>query len=48
MLLHIRVTLDELMTKHPAIAKRMMLLLAERLVKTTEDWREAVTPVEVR
>lgn len=47
MLLHIRVTLDELLAKHPAIAKRMMLLLAERLVKTTEDWREAVTPVEV-
>jgi CRP-like cAMP-binding protein len=43
----VRVTLDELLEDHPAIAKRMMLMLAERLVKTTEDWREAATPVEV-
>ncbi len=46
MLLHVKITLDELIVQHPEIAKRMMLMLAERLVKTTEDWREAVVPLE--
>jgi CRP-like cAMP-binding protein len=46
MLLHVRVRLDELITNYPQLAKKMMLMLAERLVKTTEDWRESVSRVE--
>ncbi len=46
MLLHVRVSLDELFTKYPELAKKMVLMLAERLVKTTEDWRESVDRVE--
>ncbi|HLF19553.1 MAG TPA: cyclic nucleotide-binding domain-containing protein [Bacteroidota bacterium] len=46
MLLHVRVGLDELFTKYPDLAKKMVLMLAERLVKTTEDWRESVDRVD--
>ena len=46
MLLHIKVSLDRLVADHPQLARKMLLMLAERLVKTTEDWREAVKPVE--
>lgn len=46
LLLHVRVGLDELYAKFPDIAKRMMIIVAERLVKTTEDWRETVERVE--
>lgn len=46
MLLHVRVGLDELFAKYPDLAKKMVLMLAERLVKTTEDWRESVDRVE--
>jgi len=45
-LLHLTVSLDQLVREYPTLAKRMMLMLAERLVKTTEDWREAVEKVE--
>ena len=48
MLLHVKITLDELIAHYPEISKRMMLMLAERLVRTTEDWREAVISVEAR
>jgi len=47
MLLHVRISLDELFGKYPELAKKMMLMLAERLVKTTEDWRETVERTEV-
>ena len=47
LLLHVQVSLDKLFADHPQLAKKMLLMLAERLVKTTEDWREAVKPVEV-
>ncbi len=47
-LLHIRVSLDELIKEYPELARKMMLMLAERLVKTTADWREAVVPVEAQ
>ena len=47
MLLHVKVSLDDLLAHHPHLAKKMMLMLADRLVKTTEDWREAAKPVEV-
>ena len=46
MLLHVRIGLDELFAKYPDLAKKMVLMLAERLVKTTEDWRESVDRVE--
>ena len=46
LLLHVRVGLDELYAKHPEIAKRMMMIVAERLVKTTEDWRGTAARVE--
>ncbi len=46
LLLHVRVGLDELYAQHPEIAKRMMMIVAERLVKTTEDWRDTVVRVE--
>lgn len=46
MLLHVRVGLDELFAKYPDLAKKMVLMLAERLVKTTEDWCESVDRVE--
>lgn len=38
--LHVHITLDELIQNYPQLAKRMMITLAERLTKTTEDWRE--------
>lgn len=47
MVLHIRLSLDALIRQYPELAKRMMLRLAERLVKTTDDWREAMKGVEV-
>ena len=46
LLLHVKVSLDQLMAEHPELAKKMLLMLAERLVKTTEDWRDAVKPIE--
>ena len=47
LLLHITIHVDQLVADHPFLAKKMMLTLAERLVKTTEDWREAAKPIEV-
>jgi NTE family protein len=47
LLLHITMSLDQLFADHPELAKNMLVMIAERLVKTTEDWREAVRPVEI-
>ena len=37
MVVHVKATLDELVEKHPDIAKKIIVNLAERLVKTTDD-----------
>lgn len=42
LLLHIRVNVDELIAHHPEVIKQMLTILAERVAKTTEDWRESV------
>jgi CRP-like cAMP-binding protein len=47
LLWHVKIGLDELIAKHPEMVKRMLMNLAERLVKTTEDWREAVESTEM-
>ncbi|HAL55926.1 MAG TPA: hypothetical protein DCP63_05485 [Bacteroidetes bacterium] len=47
LLMHVRIGVDELIEKHPAIIKKMLTVLAERVVKTTEDWRESVEKIDV-
>jgi CRP-like cAMP-binding protein len=44
---HVRIDLHTLIAEYPEMAKRMLMNLAERLVKTTEDWREAVENTEM-
>jgi CRP-like cAMP-binding protein len=36
--LFVRMTLDELVQKHPEFAKRLLIDLAERLTRTTDSW----------
>jgi CRP-like cAMP-binding protein len=43
LLLHVRMSMDELVAYHPDIVKQMLMILAERVAKTTEDWRESVS-----
>ncbi len=47
LLLHINISVDDLLANHPAMVRQMLMTLAERLVKTTEDWREAVEKTEM-
>jgi len=47
LLLHVKITVDDLLAKYPEMAKQMLMNLAERLVKTTEDWRESVEKTEM-
>jgi len=47
LLRHVKIDLDTLIAEYPEMAKRMLMNLAERLVKTTEDWREAVESTEM-
>jgi CRP/FNR family cyclic AMP-dependent transcriptional regulator len=44
---HVKMDVETLIAQYPDMAKRMLMNLAERLVKTTEDWREAVENPEV-
>jgi len=44
---HIKIDLNKLITEYPEMTQRMLMNLAERLVKTTEDWREAVESAEI-
>lgn len=37
-LLYVHLTLDDLITKHPAIARNIILSLAERVAHTTDAW----------
>ncbi|MFH0988752.1 MAG: cyclic nucleotide-binding domain-containing protein [bacterium] len=46
-LLLVRMTLDEIVEKHPEFTKRIMIGLAERLTKTTESWWLSATQIEV-
>lgn len=36
--LYVRMDLDELVTNHPQVAKKILLGLAERLAQTTDAW----------
>lgn len=47
LLLRARIGVDKLFEEYPKLAKEVMLILAERLVKTTADWRESVERVGV-
>ncbi len=47
LLLHVKLSVDQLFADHPELAKKMLVMLAERLVKTTEDWREAARTADV-
>jgi CRP-like cAMP-binding protein len=42
LLLHVHISVDELIANYPVVAKHMMKVIAERVVKTTEDWRDTV------
>jgi len=44
---HIKIDLHKLIAEYPEMTQRMLMNLAERLVKTTEDWREAVESAEI-
>lgn len=47
LLLHVHITLDDLLTNYPAVVKHMIKILAERVVKTTEDWRDSMEKVSL-
>lgn len=47
MLLHVKIGVDQLFEEHPKLAKKIMLILAERLVKTTVDWRDSIERIPV-
>jgi CRP-like cAMP-binding protein len=47
LLLHVNISIDQLLADHPRMVKEMLMTLAERLVKTTEDWRESVERTEM-
>lgn len=47
LLLHVHITVDELLTSYPAVIKHMMKIMAERVVKTTEDWRDSMERVSL-
>jgi len=46
LLLHVNISVDDLLANYPAMVRQMLMTLAERLVKTTEDWRESVEKTE--
>ncbi|MEK6757218.1 MAG: cyclic nucleotide-binding domain-containing protein [Bacteroidota bacterium] len=46
LLLHVKMSVDDLLANYPEMVKQMLMNLAERLVKTTEDWRESVEKTE--
>lgn len=47
LLLHVHIALDDLLTNYPAVVKHMIKILAERVVKTTEDWRDSMEKVSL-
>lgn len=47
LLLHVHITVDDLLATYPAVVKHMMKILAERVVKTTEDWRDSMEKVSL-
>ena len=47
LLMHVHITLDDLLTNYPAVVKHMIKILAERVVKTTEDWRDSMEKVSL-
>ena len=47
LLLHVHITLDDLLTNYPAVVKHMIKIHAERVVKTTEDWRDSMEKVSL-
>ena len=47
LLLHVHITLNDLLTNYPAVVKHMIKILAERVVKTTEDWRDSMEKVSL-
>ena len=47
LLLHVHISLDDLLTNYPAVVKHMIKILAERVVKTTEDWRDSMEKVSL-